>query len=280
MNDCVHSLLCRVLAEEEGDRGLKRLELRTIDTAPFRSPLKLVLVTLTALIFVALVAPFTIRQMKVAWSKPIPSLPTEPEAWPTPPATYAPRALAPASALRSTPSPSPLPPPLPAPVWQELNYLTSVEFTTSSVVVEQRTTDLELGGVQLLNGVVTDRLLLKAVAKAQLGINLGQVSHVEITGTTISLIAPNPEVVSIELLPDQSQIYDSVQVWFLSQYQGLEKDALEKARRQLHDEVAGNASMMKLASELARVQLTEFLHKAGFTKVNITFPHIDFTNED
>lgn len=259
---------------------MKRLELRTIDTAPFSSPLKLVLVTLTALVFVALVAPFMIRQLKVAGSEPIHNAPSEPEAWPTPPSTYAPRALGLASALRPTPQPTAPPPPLPAPVWQELNYLTSVEFTTSSVVVEQRTTDLELGGVQLLNGVVTDRLLLKAVAKAQLGINLGQVSNVEITGTTISLIAPNPEVVSIELLPDQSQIYDSVQVWFLSQYQGLEKDALEKARRQLHDEVAGNASMMKLASEMARVQLTEFLHKAGFTKVTITFPHTDFTNED
>ena len=72
-------------------------------------------------------------------------------------------------------------------------------------------------------------------------------SNVKVTGTKISLVAPKPEVISVELLPDQSQIYDSVQVWFLSQYQGLEKDALEKARLQLGDEVADNASMTKMA---------------------------------
>ena len=36
-------------------------------------------------------------------------------------------------------------------------------------------------------------------------------------------------------------------------------------------EIDDNASMMKLAQEFARLQLTEFLHKTGFSEVEIHF---------
>ena len=250
---------------------MKRIELRTDNIGSLRSPITWVLVTLTALAVVSFVTPLLFHQMKLALATSANNpTPVAPEPWPTPPATYAPAILAPAATLRPTPT-APPPTPIPPPAWQALNYLTSVEFTTASVVDMQRTTNIGVGDVQLFNNVVTDRLLMKAVGKVQLGVNLGKVSRVKITGTKIALVAPNPEVVSVELLPDQSQIYDSVQVLFLSQYQGLEKDALEKARQQLGDEVADNPSMLNLASEMARLQLTEFLHKAGFTNVEITF---------
>jgi hypothetical protein len=58
---------------------------------------------------------------------------------------------------------------------------------------------------------------------------------------------------------------------FLSQSAGLESEALEKARQQLRQEIGGNESMNKLAQEFARLQLAEFLRKAGFTAVEITF---------
>ncbi len=253
---------------------MKRLELRTDNTEIRSSPIKLVLATLTALILVALIAPFIIRQMKLAlFGSTQPAVTAKREPWPTPPATYAPPAIADASSLRVNPTqtPMPEPTPIPQPAWQALNYLTTIEFTTSSVVTTQRTANLEVGGVRLMDNLVTDRLLLKAVGKVQLGLNLGQVSNVKVAGSKISLVLPTPEVTSVELLPDQSQIFDSVQVWFLSQYQGMETEALEKARKQLGDEVADNPSMMNMASEMARLQLTEFLRKTGFTTVEITF---------
>jgi hypothetical protein len=251
---------------------MKRLELPTVAPAPLSKPLITSLIVLTACVVVALLAPFMIGQVKGELASAS-RQPVTAEPWPTPPATYAPPAVVDASTVRAKPTqtPIPIPTPLPAPIWQSLNYLTSVEFTTSSVVEARHTTNIELGGVPLFDNVVTDRLLLKAVGKVQLGINLGKVSSVKVTGTKILLVAPKPEVISVELLPDQSQIYDSVQVWFLSQYQGLEKDALEKARTQLGDEVADNDSMTQLAAEMARLQLTEFLHKTGFTTVEITF---------
>lgn len=251
---------------------MKRLELRTDNTASHGSPVKLGLATLLALIFVALIAPSAMRQMKIALFAPTqPTTAAKPEPWPTPPATYAPPTVVEAASLRAGPTPTPLPTAIPAPVWQALNYLTTVEFTTSSVVTTQRTANLELGGVRLMDNLVTDRLLLKAVGKVQLGVNLGKVSNVKVTGDKISLRLPAPEVTSVELLPDQSQIFDSVQVWFLSQYKGMETEALEQARKQLGDEVADNPSMMEMASEMARLQLTEFLRKTGFATVEITF---------
>ena len=252
---------------------MNKFELRPTPAVPLSKPSLPLLVVATALIGLALLAPLAIAQVRQLWVGLDSQAVTEPvpvEAWPTPPATYA--AVAAVETVRPTPMPTLAPTPLPPPVWKELNYLTSVEFTASSVVASQRTTDLTLPGeIVLMNDLITDRLLLKAVGKVQMGINLGAVSNVQIVGDKISLVVPRPEVVSVELLPDQSQIYDSIQVWFLSQYEGLETEALEQARTQLRSEVADNASMTKLAAEMARLQLTEFLRKTGFQTVEITF---------
>ena len=258
---------------------MKRLELRNpdpvTDARPFGRPVTLFFSIATALVVLALTVPFGVRQMQQVWRLPASAAAADKaqveEPWPTPPPTYAAVALVEEETTNPIPTPTPMPTPVPPPVWQELNYLTSIEFAASSVVVVQRTTDLTLPGeIVIMSDLITDRLLLKAVGKVQVGINLGRVSNVKIDGDKISLVIPRPEVISVELLPEQSQIYDSIQVWLLSQYQGLEKEALEQAHTQLHAEVNGNASMMKLAGEMARVHLTEFLEKTGFTTVDIT----------
>lgn len=222
-------------------------------------PAQVALLLVIALALVALLLPFTIHPLLQRWQR---AAPVANETWPVAPPTYAPPALA---AVDQTKAQA-LATPLPAPVWQELSYLTSIEFTTSSVVQEQRTTELPW-----LGNVVSDRLLLKAVGEVQVGIDLAQVKDVQIDGKTIRFTAPRPMVTSVELLPQQSQIYESVNVWLLSQYPGLETAALERARQQMRHEIATNESMMKLAQEFSRLQLVEFLQKAGFNKVEITF---------
>jgi hypothetical protein len=224
------------------------------------------LVAVSAILLVVVLAPFTIRPFLQNWSARGTNIPGPNEPWPTAPATYV------APALAAPPTRRPTLPALPEPTWQELNYLTSVEFTASSIVAQERTADL-----LLLGSVVTDRLLLKAVGKVQVGINLGQVSHVQISGKKIHFSVPAPEVTSVELLPEQSQIYDRQQTIFLSQYEGMEKAALEQARLQLRTDVTNNESMMKLAQNFARLQLSEFLHKAGFVTVEIDFLTTDLT---
>lgn len=198
------------------------------------------------------------------------------EPWPTVPATFAPITLGAAAPPLRTSAP------LTVPEWRKLNHLTTIEFTTSSVVMQERTADYEdllrslpvVGDTflpTLGKDVVTDRLIMKAVGKVQLGVDLAQIDAVQVTGSQISFRLPQPTVVAVELLPDQSQLFTRQQIWFLSQYAGLENAALEQARTQLRSEVAANPDFIKLAAEMARLQLTDFLHKAGFTTVEITF---------
>lgn len=224
-------------------------------------PAQVALLIVIALALAALVIPFTVQPLLRWWQ-------TEgsaaSEAWPAAPPTYAP----PSAAAVDQSAPKPTPITLPAPTWQELSYLTSVEYTTATIVQEERTTELPW-----LGKVATDRLLLKAVGEVQVGIDLKQVRDVQINGKHIRFVAPEPIVTSVELLPQKSEVYERVNVWLLSQYAGLETSALEQARRQMRDEITNNDSMMKLAAEFARLQLTEFLQKTGFTHVEIIFEH-------
>jgi hypothetical protein len=192
------------------------------------------------------------------------------EAWPAAPATFTatPRP-SPSATLPplQTPTPIPTPTPLPPPVWEELGTLTSIRFKTSTVVERER----ERQGLSQLIG--TDRVLLMAVGDVQAGVDLGQIEpeDVEIDGTRLRVVVPHATVTSVELLPGETRIYDSEQSWILSDYEGLETEALEQARRQLREEAEQNEGMMALADRVARLQLADLLYKLGFTEVEIVF---------
>ncbi|MCE7985350.1 MAG: DUF4230 domain-containing protein [Caldilinea sp. CFX5] len=198
------------------------------------------------------------------------------EPWPTAPATFV------APMLKAPVAPQRQPAALPVPEWRTLNHLTTIEYTASSIVMQERTADFEeflrtvpwVGDTflpTLGKDVVTDRLVLKAVGKVQLGVEMAQVADVQITGGTISLTLPQPKVIAVAILPEESQIFEQQHFWLLSQYAGMENAALEQARSQLQSEVAANQEMLRLTADMARMQLTNFLRKAGFTTVEITF---------
>jgi hypothetical protein len=224
-------------------------------------PAQAALLIVIALALVALLVPYIVHPLLQRWQAGVDAAG---EPWPDAPPTYAPPLMAPVNASNAQATPIPLS----APVWQELSYLTSVEFTTAAIVQEERTTE-----VPWLGTVVSDRLLLKAVGEVQVGLDLKAVRDVQIQGKSIRLAVPEPEVTSVELLPQKSEVYELVNVWLLSQYAGLETSALEQARQQMRDEISNNESMMKLAADFSRLQLTEFLHKTGFTRVEIIFEY-------
>jgi len=198
------------------------------------------------------------------------------EPWPTAPATFvAPAAPPVEESVRQ-------PVALPLPEWHTLNHLTTIEYTTSSIVMQERTADFEeflrtvpwVGDTflpSLGKDVVTDRLVLKAVGKVQLGVEMAQVADAQITGGTIRFTLPQPKVIAVEILPEQSQIFEQQHFWLLSQYAGMENAALEQARAQLQSEVTANEEILRMTAEMARLQLTQFLRKAGFTTIEITF---------
>ncbi|RIK37013.1 MAG: hypothetical protein DCC55_25515 [Chloroflexi bacterium] len=240
---------------------MRGFELRPAPGAGLSRPANRLLIVLAAALLVALLTPWVLRPLVERWTTPAVA-PVTDEAWPAAPPTYAPPTVALPAAILPAPTATPLPPP----VWRELSYLTTIEYTAASVVEVNRKT-----AVPWLGEMTTNRLLLRAVGTVQMGVDLSKVKDVTIDGTTIRFVAPMPVVTSVELLPEESQIYDHQQVLFLSQSSGIESEALEKARQQLRQEIGGNESMNKLAQEFARLQLTEFLRKAGFTAVEITF---------
>jgi hypothetical protein len=171
---------------------------------------------------------------------------------------------------------------LPLPEWRTLNHLTTIEYTASSIVMQERTANFEeflrtvpwVGDTflpALGKDVVTDRLVLKAVGKVQLGVEMAQIADVQINGGTIRFTLPQPKVLAVEILPEESQIFEQQHFWLLSQYAGMENAALEQARAQLQSEVAANQAMLGMSADMARLKLANFLRKAGFTTIEITF---------
>ncbi|MCS6774685.1 MAG: DUF4230 domain-containing protein [Anaerolineae bacterium] len=169
------------------------------------------------------------------------------------------------------PSPTPLPTPTPAPLpeWRRLSDLVVVEYTASTVVERTRprdaVSDLILG---------KDRIVIYVVARVRLGVDLSRVrpSDVQVTADNrIRVRLSRPRVIGVELRPDLSRIYDASRSWLFSEYQGLEVEALDAARRQLLQDAQANAEMLELAEIVARQQLTEFLLRTGFQQVTIEF---------
>lgn len=168
----------------------------------------------------------------------------------------------------ATPSPTPLPTPTPIVVgWHELGYLTSVEYTLQTVVEVERE--------QVLLGVISskDRVLLLAVGNVQAGIDMSAIKdkNVTINGTTVKLTLPRAQVTGVELLPTETRIYDSEQSWFLSEYEGIEVEALNTARIQLESWAVDRNAILSQAEKTASRQLFSFLRQLGFEDIEITF---------
>lgn len=192
----------------------------------------------------------------------VPSVTTTLEPSRTPTVTPTPRPTRTPSPTR-TPTPTPLPPLY----WEELGYLTSMEYTTSTMVEMARTRS----GIGAVLG--SDRILLLAVGRIQMGVDLKLIddSDVDVDRTSIRVLLPRAMVISVELLPDESILYESDKSWLFSEYEGLEVAAMEQARQQLLEQAETNRGMIELAETLTRLQLTEFLRSLGYQEVEIQF---------
>jgi hypothetical protein len=183
----------------------------------------------------------------------------------TPQATFTPR---PTETPVPTPTPAPTPTPLPIPEWRGMGSLATIEYTDSVIVERER----DRGGV---TGALLgkDRVVIMAVGRVVMGVDLNKITRNDITiqGTKITVRVPKVAVIAVELLPDRSRIFDAERSWLFSQYEGLETEALDEARRKLLEQAQTNPTMRELATTSARLQLTEFLRKLGYTDVVIEF---------
>jgi hypothetical protein len=203
------------------------------------------------------------RQVEVAAVTVLPGETAAPLATYTPQATFTPfPTVTPEPTATSAPTPTPMPPPQ----WRSLGNLSTIEYNNSTVVERARPKP-GIAGPLLGN----DRIVLMAMGRVRAGIDLSKISErdVQIQGNRIRVRLPKVEVFSVELLPNESRIYDSERSWLFSQYEGLELEAMEEARLKLLSEARADTQMLRIAESMARLQLREFLEKAGFEQVEI-----------
>jgi hypothetical protein len=213
-------------------------------------------------------------QLIVVTATPTPSEvggPAPTEDWPPPPPTFT-ATSTPTSKLTPSPTatgtPTPTPTPKPPPPWREMGHLTSIEYPRVSTVVQ---VERKRPGVGSILG--TDKVLLMATGRILIGVDLTQIdkADVQIQGATLKVTLPHATIMSVELLPAECRIYDAEKSWLFSQYEGLEVEALDKARKQLEEETRANKGILQLGELVARLQLSEFLHQVGYEEVEITF---------
>ena len=233
-------------------------------------------IALVAIIALAAIA----RQATAPESTPTPETAAAAEAArPTVPPTFTatplPTSTAPTTTATPTATASPTPKPTatftPTPIvvgWRELGHLTSVEYTLQTVVEVSHLTEGLFGGL-----LGEDRVLMSVAGNVEAGIDMSKIqsSDVTINGTKVLIELPPAVISSVEILPDQSKIFDSKQKWAFSEYSGLENEALDLARHQLEDWATNEANILPLAEKLASLQLRSFLETLGFEDITITF---------
>jgi hypothetical protein len=244
-----------------------------------------------AIIIAGLILGLTMLIYRLFISPPSPAaeeitLPTEP--WPTPNPTFTTTPIptstnppTPTSTPTATPTPTPTPSPTatftPTPIvvgWRELGHLTSIEYTLQTIVEIEREPGESLWEkiVEIIPGS-PDRILLVTAGNVQAGIDMTQIGEndVEIDGPRVKVVLPPATITSIELLPNETEIIVSQQKWVLSEYEGLEVEALGQARTQLEDWAINRNNILDKAEKLAQSQLENFLRQLGFEEIEITF---------
>lgn len=168
----------------------------------------------------------------------------------------------------ATPTNTPTPTPLPVPSWSEASKLTTLEYLNTVVIERKRSRE---GIESYLPG--EDRIVMEVVGKIHAGIDLEKlpVSKIEINGKRIKLVVPHAKILAVELLPQESHIYEAGRTWVYSSYEGLEKEAFEEALMRLQENSPNNVKMIEMAETLARLQLTQLLRNLGYEEVIIEF---------
>jgi hypothetical protein len=145
-----------------------------------------------------------------------------------------------------------------------LGELITVQYTLQTVVHAQRERVFPLS---------PERIIMVAVGNVEAGIDLTQIQDEDIVidGTSVSIILPPAHITSVELLPNESEIFDSNRGWLLSEYDGLELEAMNKARSQLEFWAIDRVNLLEQAETEAVDQLETFLQKLGFQQIEIVF---------
>lgn len=150
---------------------------------------------------------------------------------------------------------------------RSLNRLETASFTIEKII------DAGTSGNALQEFLYGDRILLIAHGQIIAGIDLSKLTDndVRISGSTITLTLPAPEILVTTLDNGQTRVYDRRQGLLSKGDKNLESSARQVAVDTITD-AACKGNILQHASDNARKQLMAFLKALGFTTITIDIP--------
>lgn len=150
---------------------------------------------------------------------------------------------------------------------RSLNRLETASFTIEKVI------DAGTNGNALQEFLYGDKILLIAHGQIIAGIDMAKLSDadVHISGQSISLALPAPEILVTTLDNGQTRVYDRKLGLLSKGDANLESNARKVAVDTITD-AACKGNILDTASDNAKKQLTAFLRALGFTEITITIP--------
>jgi hypothetical protein len=208
----------------------------------------------------------------IAVASPTEPWPTVVTATPTTTRTPAPTFTA-TPTVTPTPRPTntlaPTPTPTPTPIlidFEELGKLVTIQYKLQTVsVVEEK----EENWIRRLFG--ENKVVLVATGEVMAGVDMALLADedVAVSGTTVRLVVPPAEIVSVSLVPGESWVYDR-KLNILKPNWQIEQQAQEQAMNSLREWSITNG-ILEQAEEVFRSRIETFLRRLGFTQVTILF---------
>ncbi len=173
------------------------------------------------------------------------------------------------STPRPTNTPAPTPTPTPTPILldrQELGKMVTIQYKLQTIsVVEEK----DASWIVRLFG--DNRVVLVATGEVLAGVDMTLLTDEDITtdGTTVKIIMPPAQVVSVHLVPGESWVYDR-KLNILKPNWQLELQAQEQAELSLRGWSIENG-ILQQAEEVFTIRIEAFLRRLGFSEVTILF---------
>lgn len=199
--------------------------------------------------------------------------------WPTvvtaTPTVTRPPSATPTSIPTDTPTPrptntrAPTPTPTPTPILidrKELGKMVTIQYKLQTVsVVEEK----DASWIVRLFG--DNKVVLVAVGEVLAGVDMTLLAEedVVVSGTTVKIIMPPAEILSVHLVPGESWVYDR-KLNILKPNWQLELQAQEQAEGTLRQWSIDNGILIQ-AEDVFTARIEAFLRRLGFADVTILF---------
>jgi hypothetical protein len=151
---------------------------------------------------------------------------------------------------------------------RSLQRLETASFTIEKIIDGGNNNDNIFS--QLLFG---DKILLIAHGQVIAGFDLSQMSEkdIKVTGTSLTLTLPKPQILVATLDNTQTRVYDRQKGLLNPGSKDLESEARLAAEQSIR-KAACDGDILKQASDNAKKQLTSLFSALGFTEININIP--------